>query len=119
LSANRTQPEPSHRSLPRRGWITGVLMAPTLISGSWLRADAPRKAWVPNPERVVRDVEGWNVRIDTRLWNEQRSETDKALELLAVQLSEIIRVVPAPAVQHLRKITLWFTRTYPGQGGRA
>ncbi|NBP24464.1 MAG: hypothetical protein EBU81_07930 [Proteobacteria bacterium] len=119
MSANRTQPEPSHRSLSRRGWITRLLMASTLISGSRLLADAPRKAWVPNPERVVRDVEGWNVRIDTRLWNEQRSETDKALELLAVQLREIIRVVPAPAVQHLRKITLWFTRTYPGQGGRA
>ncbi len=73
----------------------------------------------PYPERIVREVEGWTVRIDTRLWHEQRAETEKALGLLAVQLREILRVVPAPAVQHLRKITLWFTRTYPGEGGRA
>ena len=119
LSANRTPPAPSHRSLSRRDWITGLLIAPTLLSGLRLLADSPAKATVSHPQRVVRDVEGWTVRIDTRLWSEQRPATDKALELLAVQLREIIQVVPAPAVQHLRKITLWFTRTYPGEGGRA
>ncbi len=119
LSANRTPPAPSHRSLSRRDWITGLLVVPTLLSGYRLLADSPAKATVSHPERVVRDVEGWTVRIDTRLWSEQRAATEKALELLAVQLREIIQVVPAPAVQHLRKITLWFTRTYPGEGGRA
>ncbi len=119
MSAKRTPPEPSHRSLSRRDWITGLLVVPIWLSGSRLLADAPKKAWVSHPERLVREVEGWTVRIDTRLWSEQRPATDKALELLAVQLREIIQVVPAPAVQHLRKITLWFTRTYPGEGGRA
>jgi hypothetical protein len=96
-----------------------LLVAPSLLSGVQPLAEAPAKTKVSYPERVVREVEGWTVRIDTRLWSEQRPATDKALELLAVQLREIIQVVPAPAVQHLRKITLWFTRAYPGQGGRA
>ena len=96
-----------------------MLVAPSLLSGVQLLAEAPAKTKVSYPERVVREVEGWTVRIDTRLWSEQRPATEKALELLAVQLREIIQVVPAPAVQPLRKITLWFTRASPGQGGRA
>lgn len=119
LSANRNSPAPSHRRLSRRGWITGLLVSPSLLSGARLLADSPTRTTVSYPERVVRTVEGWTVRIDTRLWSEQRAATDKALELLVVQLREIIRVVPAPAVQHLRRVTLWFTRTYPGEGGRA
>jgi hypothetical protein len=39
--------------------------------------------------------------------------------LLKVQLEEIIRVVPSPAVAELKKVPLYFSETYPGIGERA
>src|SRR5438046_6928100 len=43
-------------------------------------------------------VEGWRVLIDERLLRKDEAATEKALELLRVQLQEIVRVVPARAV---------------------
>ena len=114
---------PTLHGMSRRAWVTrlwagaALSVATRISAGDSAALSALPKA--PHPERIAREVEGWTVRIDTRLWTGQRVETEKALELLAVQLREIVRVVPAPAVQHLRKVTLWFTRTYPGEGGRA
>ena len=59
-------------------------------------------------------IEGWKVLVNQRLLAEERAGTEKALELLRVQLQEIIRVVPAPAVAKLREVPLWFSPEYPG-----
>ena len=59
-------------------------------------------------------IEGWTVLINERLLKEEKAATEKALELLRVQLLEIIRVVPAPAVAKLREVPLWFSPAYPG-----
>jgi len=110
--------------ISRRNWI-GRLLVVSVASAGWpasrLSGQASPKPMVSaiRPERVDREVEGWTVRIDTRLWQEQRGQTDRALELLALQLREIVREVPPTAVGHLRRVTLWFTRTYPSEGGRA
>ena len=43
-------------------------------------------------------IEGWTVLMDERLWAEDKARAGQALELLRSQLKEIVRVVPAPAV---------------------
>jgi len=64
-------------------------------------------------------IEGWTLHIDLRLLKDEPKATAKAVDLLRIQLQEIVRVVPAPAVQQLRQIPLWFSSPYPGVGGRA
>jgi hypothetical protein len=64
-------------------------------------------------------VEGWTVLVHERLLAEEKPATEKALELLRVQLQEIVRAVPAPAVAKLREVPLWFSPEYPGVKPRA
>jgi len=64
-------------------------------------------------------IEGWRVLVSERLVTEDKAATEKALELLRVQLQEIVRVVPAPAVAKLREVPLWFSPEYPGVKPRA
>jgi len=64
-------------------------------------------------ETVLRRVAGWNVRISQTLLSEEPDATAKALRLLDRQLREVARLVPAPAVAKLRKVTLWMSPTYP------
>ena len=64
-------------------------------------------------------IEGWRVLVNERLLGEDKAATAKALELLRVQLQEIVRVMPAPAVAKLREVTLWFSPEYPGVQPRA
>lgn len=64
-------------------------------------------------------VEGWRVLVNERLPAEDKAATEKALGLLRVQLQEIVRVVPAPAVAKLREVTLWFSPEYAGVKPRA
>ncbi len=64
-------------------------------------------------------IEGWRVLVSERLVTEDKVATEKALELLRLQLQEIVRVVPAHAVAKLREVTLWFSPAYPGVKPRA
>ncbi|HUS36380.1 MAG TPA: hypothetical protein VM680_13595 [Verrucomicrobiae bacterium] len=57
-------------------------------------------------------IEGWRVLIDQRLLDVNQAATEKALDLLSVQLREIVAKVPAPAVTELRQVTLWFSPQY-------
>jgi alpha-galactosidase len=64
-------------------------------------------------------VEGWTLYISEELLEKDKAATDKALELLTLQLQEITRTVPAAAVGELRKVPLWFSPEYPGVKPRA
>jgi hypothetical protein len=64
-------------------------------------------------------IEGWRVMVNERLLADEKAATEKALALLRVQLQEIVRAVPAPAVAKLREVTLWFSPEYPGVKTRA
>lgn len=59
-------------------------------------------------------IEGWTVLVDEKLLAEDKSGTEQALDLLRMQLQEIVRVVPAPAVAKLREVKLWFSPEYAG-----
>lgn len=67
----------------------------------------------------ARRVVGWTVRIQDSLWDKQRKNVEKALPLLEQQLRQIVEKVPAPAVNRLRSVTLWFSTAYPGVGPTA
>jgi len=67
----------------------------------------------------TQSIEGWTVHVNDLLMRDEKVETEKALVLLIAHLKEIIRVVPAGAVAHLRKVPLWFNPVYPGVAPRA
>jgi hypothetical protein len=68
----------------------------------------------PVPTYQTQTLEGWTVRIDDRLLAAaNKPATDKALVLLAAQLKEVVRIVPAGPVAQLRKVTLWLSPPYP------
>ncbi|MHA7628621.1 RICIN domain-containing protein [Corallococcus sp. M7] len=70
----------------------------------------------PVPTYQTQTVEGWTVRIDDRLLTAANKPlTDKALVLLAAQLKEVVRIVPAGPVAQLRKVTLWLSPPYPNE----
>ncbi|MCP3166359.1 RICIN domain-containing protein [Myxococcus qinghaiensis] len=70
----------------------------------------------PAPTYQTQTLEGWTVRIDDRLLAAANKPlTDKALVLLAAQLKEVVRIVPAGPVAQLRKVTLWLSPPYPGE----
>ncbi len=66
-----------------------------------------------------KSIEGWTVLVSDQLLEKEKAATERALELLTVQLKEITRVVPAAAVVELRKVPLWFSPQYPGVQQRA
>jgi hypothetical protein len=81
---------------------------------------ARNKAAEGGLQRGTRDLMGWKVHINKALLSEANlPATQKALGLLKVQLEQIIRVVPAPAVAELRKVPLYFSPTYPNIGESA
>ena len=67
----------------------------------------------------TKTVEGWSLLISDELMEKDKAGTERALELLTIQLQEITRVVPAAAVAELRKVPLWFSPEYPGVQPRA
>ncbi|MFN0020252.1 MAG: zinc-dependent peptidase, partial [Pirellulaceae bacterium] len=71
------------------------------------------------PGRQTKTVEGWTLHISDELFEKDKAATERALELLTVQLQEITRVVPAAAVAELQKVPLWFSPEYPGVQPRA
>ena len=74
----------------------------------------------PGPTYKTQTLEGWTVRIDNRLLTAaNKPVTDKALALLAAQLKEVVRILPAGPVAQLRKVTLWFSPPYPNEDPRA
>ena len=91
-------------------WLPRLLLAFLTLSGA---------AHAATPTYQTQTLEGWTVNVDSRLPATNKAATDKALGLLAGQLKEIVRVVPAGPVAQLRKVTLWLSPPYAGQPPRA
>ena len=73
-------------------------------------ADEPRPAvhhYDPTEAYELQHVEGWSVRVNKRLLNEQPDLARQTLDLMHVQLFQIPRVAPSEAVEKLRKVTIW------------
>ena len=60
----------------------------------------------------VRDLRGWTVRVSPDL-AASTDLRDAVLELLDNQLFRIVRVVPAPALERLRRVEIWAETEMP------
>lgn len=99
---------------PAFAWPEPMQAARQLIQAKAKKRDAEA-----NSTREGRSIEGWTVNISRELLQNESQLTEKALKLLAQQLQEIIRVVPAKAVAELRKVPLYFNPQYPKVQPRA
>lgn len=68
---------------------------------------------------IQMNVEGWKVLISDQLLEHEKAATERALELLTLQLQGIAGGLPADAVTELRKVPLWFSPEHPGVQQRA
>lgn len=85
--------------------VAGLML---LASASLVRSAEPLKV----AGHQTRTIEGWTLLVSDKLLEEEKGATDRALELLTIQLQEITRVVPEAAVGELRKVPLWFSPEY-------
>lgn len=70
--------------------------------------------WKPGPEGYqTLEILGWKLHAQAALLSAEPEATDKAVSLLRVQLAEVAKVVPGPALARLREVPLWFSREYP------
>lgn len=99
---------------PAFAWPEPLQAAREMIKNKARKRDADA-----NAAREIRSMEGWQVSISRELLSKESDLTEKALKLLAAQLQEIVRVVPAKAVDQLRKVPLYFNPTYPKTPPRA
>ncbi len=92
---------------------------PMQIARLLIQAKAQKRDAEVDGARAIRDIEGWTVYISPELLANEAEATAKALQLLGQQLQEIVRVVPAKAVEELRKVPLYFNPQYPKTQPRA
>ncbi len=67
----------------------------------------PTKQPIPTTQYAPRQVEGWEVRVNGALLDEQADLGDAALRLLGVKLYDLTRVVPEKPLAELRKVPIW------------
>ncbi len=89
---------------------------------TWLPANLSLRGDDANPtatsfdatdEYAIREVEGWKVYLNAKFEKAKPQLCEETLALLKVQLYQITRMVPASAVEKLRKITIWFELEEP------
>lgn len=68
---------------------------------------APAPSYDPTTAYDVRQVEGWTVRVNQRLLRDDPQVAADVLRLLQARLVEVARVLPVPAVEKLRRVTIW------------
>src|SRR5258705_1103499 len=74
-----------------------------------LRGDEPEVKTAPfelTDQYAIREFDGWKVYLNTKFENDKPDLCADTLALLRVQLYQITRMVPAPAVEKLQKIAI-------------
>ena len=84
------------------------------ISASIAAAKEPDKPLPAKPmAHTNKQVEGWTVHVDTRLLEGEGAEVgERSLRLLANRLSDIVLILPKPAVERLREVPIWLDQTH-------
>lgn len=71
-------------------------------------------AYEPTSHYTLRDIEGWKVYVHNRLLEgDRKSLGDEALKQLGVQLYDVSRMVPRPALDRLREVRIWLEADNP------
>jgi hypothetical protein len=81
-------------------FYTVLLMALAAIASAQTNDFDPESAYVP------RDIEGWRVLVHHKLL-EDTNLCGRTMKVLGIQLFQITRVVPEPALDKLRQIAIW------------
>jgi hypothetical protein len=76
-------------------------------------SDGKAQPFDPTDAYDVRPMRGWTVRVNRKLTHDQPDLAKQTLELLDMQLYQITRVVPAPALKDLRSVTIWVEKSDP------
>jgi hypothetical protein len=79
-------------------------------------ADSPAVAelpWAAAETYEQRTIEGWTVLVQGDFVRGQPELCDRTLELLRIQLFQVTRVVPRPALEKLRRIRIWVEEAHP------
>ena len=84
-----------------------------LLSAAPAADDAAKPKYEPTSNYVPRNVRGWTVYVNHRLLEDQKELGNRTLELLAVKLYDVTRMVPKPALEKLRRIAIWVEFAHP------
>lgn len=61
------------------------------------------------PGYLTLELEGWTIHVSDELRRSAPAKTDEALRLLADQLKEVARVIPAEPLAKLRQVPIWLS----------
>ncbi|MDB6022625.1 MAG: hypothetical protein JWQ04_2482 [Pedosphaera sp.] len=78
-----------------------------------LMAASCAHAYGPTENYETRQIEGWTIRVNKKLLNENAPLAKDVLQLLDQQLYQITRVVPGPALARLRDVAIWVELSDP------
>lgn len=67
----------------------------------------PQAKFVASDQYESRQLEGWVVRVNRRLLNEEQELGQRALKLLELKLFEVKLLVPSKACERLQRIPIW------------
>jgi hypothetical protein len=83
------------------------MAAPSPGAISQDKAPVKRKPFVPTTQYESRTLEGWTVRVNKSLLEDQADLGRRALRLLELKLYDLSTAVPAKACAELRKVPIW------------
>ncbi len=84
--------------------VVCMLSVPTLAAETPAEADS---SYEPTSNYTKQDIRGWTVLVNHRLLEDEKELGQRALELLDVKLYDVVRAVPAAAVDKLRQVPIW------------
>lgn len=65
----------------------------------------------------IHHIQGWKVKIDRQLWNDEAQITQTAIALLDTKLKKVKSVVPTEHHDFLTSVTIWVEKDTPGFSG--
>lgn len=92
--------------------MRNVLLVLLGLTVSGRAADKP--AYDPSERYVDQKVRGWRLRVHRDLLDDKHKQLrEQVLELIDDHLYRITRVVPGPALEKLRKVSIWVEVAHP------
>jgi len=84
-----------------------------VLGGRLAGGEATEAEFEPTSNYTPQDVRGWTVYVNHRLLEDQKELGERTLELLGVKLYDVVRIVPGPAVEKLRRVPIWVEFAHP------
>ncbi len=94
--------------------ILSLLVCPSLGSIAWGEETQTNQQQVIVAGYPLQNVEGWSVRVSDALLAEHPDQTKRALELLAEQLRQVKKVLPAEPLAFAMTVPIWLSPEYDG-----